>query len=243
MEKKMKKLFLLIPAGLIAASGWFLINTQRAPDQTKPQTEVIVSKSPEQLFTLSQDSLRLIVRHGEGKSIRVLEESVTQLQTLMLRYEKQGLPIQTTEKLIEQYKADSIALSKATQPNLDKLKTLDHKESLGEEKFLLSIDQIGLFELKSAYKKMDKIRLDYLKEPSEALESEYYVQNENVQGMVRELYLDSDIEKPLFDYIDNHKGYFETVASCYKQAGLERVHRLRMNSYAIKTDLQMLPSM
>ncbi len=49
--------------------------------------------------------------------------------------------------------------------------------------------------------------------------------------MVRELYL------------DNHKGYFESVASCYKQAGLERIHRLRNNSYAIKTDLQMLPTL
>lgn len=239
----MKKLFLLIPAGLVAASGLFLYNTQSTPEHNKPQGFEIASKTPEQLFTLSQDSLRLIVRHGDGESIRVLEKSVSELEKMMVRYEKQGLAIQTTEKLITQYKADSIALSKATQPNLGKLKTFDRNEVKREEKFLLSIDQIGLYELKTAYKKMDKIRLDYLKEPTEALETEYRAQNEIVRGMVSELYLDSDIETPLFDYIDNHKGYFESVVSCYKQAGLERIHRLRNNAYAIKTDLQMLPTL
>lgn len=239
----MKKMFLLVPVGLIAATGWLWIDSHSVSDQTKSKGIERASQTPEQLFTLSQDSLRLIVRHGEGKSIPILEESMGELEKMLVQYEHQGLPIQTTEKLIAQYKADSIALSKATQPNLDKLKTFDRNEAKSEEQFLLSINQIGLYELKAASKKMDKIRLDYLKEPSEELENQYRDQSENVRTMIRELYLDSAIEDPLYAYIDNHKGYFETVADSYKKAGLEKVHRLRENSYAIKTDLQMLPTL
>lgn len=61
--------------------------------------------------------------------------------------------------------------------------------------------------------------------------------------MIQELYLDDAIEDPLYAYIDNHKNYFETVSKNYQQAGMERVHRVRQNSYAIKTELQMLPSL
>lgn len=238
----MKKLFLLVPVGLVAGSGWLLYNTESLSDQTQTKQIEIASKTPEQLFSLSQDSLRLIVRHGDGRSIPILEKSVDELEKVLAKYEKQGLAIQATEKLISQYKTDSIALSKATLPNLEKLQMFDHSEESGEEKFLLAINQIGLYELQTAYKKMDKIRLDYLKEPTDDLEIQYRIQNEKVHEMIRELYLDANIEEPLFAYINNHRGYFETVATNYKKAGLERVLRLRENSYAIKTELQMLPN-
>lgn len=239
----MKKIFLLVPVTLAAAGGLLWINSQTPLHQKSSSGIERVSKSPEQLFTLSQDSLRLIVRHGDEKSIAALEASIGELEKMMVNYEHQGLPIEKTEKLILQYKSDSMALSLAAKPSMEKLRTFDREETQQEDKFLLSIDQIGLYELKAAYKKMDKTRLNYLKEPSEELENQYRLQSDNVKEMIRELYLDSVIEDPLYAYIDAHKGYFETVTISYKKAGLDRVHRLRENAYAIKTELQMLPTL
>jgi len=240
----MKKFFLLIPVGLIAASGIMLFNTQNSVDSGSPKEGVvsIQSKTSEQLFTLSQESLREIVRHGEGKSILVLQESVSELESRLPKYEKQGLNVGKLEELIHQYKEDTLALSQTSQPFLEKIKGYDKYEEEREEKFILAIDQIGLYELKTAYKQLSKVRVDYLKEPSPELEKEYRLSAETLTQTIKELYLDSAIEDPLYAYINNHKGYFETVAACYKQTGHQRINRLRQSAYAIKTELQMLPS-
>lgn len=239
----MKKMFLLIPVGLIAAGGLIWIDSQNSVHKETPKRVEVSTKNPEQLFTLSQESLRLIMRHGDKESIPTLQKSVGELEAILIVYEKQGLSIGKAEKLIAQYKEDSEALSQTAQPFLEKLKVYDQYEEEKEEKFLLSIDQIGLYELKTAYKKLTKIRLDYLKEPSSVLEEEYRASAERLTQTIKELYLDSAIEEPLYAYLDNHNRYFETTVMCYKKAGTERVHRLRANSYAIKTELQMLPSL
>lgn len=240
---KMKKKFLLIPAGLVVAGSLVWINSQNSiPAGTQKRVEVS-AKNPEQLFTLSQESLRLIMRHGDKESIPKLQKSVGELEAILVVYEKQGLSIGKAEKLIAQYKEDSAVLSQTAQPFLKKLKVYDQYEEEQEEKFLLSIDQIGLYELKTAYKKLSKIRLDYLKEPSSVLEEEYHVNAEALRQTIKELYLDNAIEEPLYGYLDNHNRYFETTVICYNKAGTERIHRLRANSYAIKTELQMLPSL
>lgn len=240
----MKKMFLLLPVGLVAASGFFLFSSQKSVDPTTAQkVEISVeSKNSEELFTLSQESLREIVRHGEVDSIAVLKESVSELESRLPHYEQQGLNIGKVKKLISQYKEDTMVLSLKAQPFLEKIKGYDTYEKSKEEKFLLAIDQIGLYELKTAYKKLSKIRVDYLKEPSSELAQEYRASSETLTQTIKELYLDSAIEDPLYAYINNHKGYFETLSACYNQSGVQRVNRIRQNSYAIKTELQMLPT-
>ena len=240
----MKKMFLLLPVGLVAASGFFLLSSQNSVDSTTIQkVEIsVASKNSEQLFTLSQDSLREIVRHGDVNSIAVLEESVGELESRLPRYERQGLNVGKVKTLISQYKEDASVLSQTAQPYLEKIKGYDSYEEKKEEKFLIAIDQIGLYELKTTYKQLSKIRVDYLKEPSAELAQEYRTSAETLTQTIKELYLDSAIEDPLYAFINNHKGYFETVAICYNKAGVERVNRLRQNSYAIKTELQMLPT-
>lgn len=240
----MKKMFLLLPVGLVAASGFFLLRSQNSVDYIATQKPeiVVASKNSEQLFTLSQDSLIKIVRHGDADSITVLEESVGELESRLPRYERQGLNVGKVKTLISQYKEDAIVLSQTAQPFLEKIKEYDGYEGKEEEKFLLAIDQIGLYELKTTYKKLSKIRVDYLKEPSDVLAEEYRASAEMLTQTIKELYLDSAIEDPLYAFINNHKGYFETLSTCYNKAGIQRVNRLRQNSYAIKTELQMLPT-
>lgn len=239
----MKKLFLLIPVGLIAASGFMLLSTQSSVQPSTEKALDVTSKTPEQLFSLSQESLSLIVRHGEASAMSTLESSTEALQKAVPKYEKQGLNIDKLERLIVTYREDSRVLSQSARPLSDQLHVYDQYEEEQEAKFLLAIKQIGLYELTTDYRKLCRIRLDYLKEPSSELEKEYRVSAEALKQTVVELYLDDAIEDPLYAYLDNHKNYFETVSKSYQHAGMERIHRLRQNSYAIKTELQMLPSL
>lgn len=239
----MKKIFLFIPIALAVGGGLFWMSSQGFSSQNSVVEETLSSKSPEQLFSLSQESLKLIIRHGDKESTLVLNESVSTLETMLDKYKQQGLNVNKAENLIAQYKEDSRILSDAAQPFLEKLHQYDSEEDRTEAEFLLSIEQIGLRDIQLEYKKLCRLRLDYLKEPSVELEDEYRIHSSALLQIIRELYLDSSIEKPLYAHINNHKGYFETVGMYYKKAGIERVHRLRENSYAIKTELQMLPTM
>ncbi|OHD83623.1 MAG: hypothetical protein A3I60_05295 [Sulfuricurvum sp. RIFCSPLOWO2_02_FULL_43_45] len=239
----MKKMFLLIPVGLIAVGGFMLLSSQSSAQQSIPKAMEVTSKTPEQLFSLSQNSLSLILRHGDNKAISTLESSTEELEKVLPKYEKQGLNVDKLERLIVTYKEDSRVLSQTARPLSDKLHVYDTYEEENEEKFFIAIKQIGLYELKTDYNKLCRIRLDYLKEPSAELEEKYRLGAKALTQMIQELYLDDAIEDPLYAYIDNHKNYFETVSKNYQQAGMERVHRVRQNSYAIKTELQMLPSL
>ncbi len=188
----MKKMFLLLPVGLVAASGFMLFSSQNSVDSTTTQKSEIsvASKNSEQLFTLSQESLREIVRHGEAESIAVLEKSVGELEARLPRYERQGLNVSKVKTLISQYKEDASVLSQTAQPFLEKIKRYDSYEEKEEEKFLLAIDQIGLYELKTTYQKLSKIRVDYLKEPSDELAKEYRASAETLTQTIKELYLE-----------------------------------------------------
>lgn len=239
----MKKLLLLLPVGLIAASGFFLFTTPSITENSKEEKVELSTKSPEQLFSMSQDALSTLLRHGDQEAVSVLDASVVQLKEKLPQYKRQGLNITKVEELVEGYKRDTLALSKAIQPRLAKIKEYDQYEEKSEEKFLVAIEQIGLYELKTDYQKLIRIRQNYLKEPSTQLEDQYHEKLSTLIQTIQELYLDSNIEDPLYAYLNNHKNYFETMVVCYQEAGLERVIRLRNNTYAIKTELQLLPTL
>ena len=85
---------------------------------------------------------------------------MSELESRLPRYKQQGLNIAKVKTLISQYKEDTTVLSQTAQPFLEKIKGYDSYEEEKEEQFLLAIDQIGLYELKTAYKKLSKIRVD-----------------------------------------------------------------------------------
>lgn len=234
----MKKLFLFAPAGLLAATGIALIGLEYSnPDQNGGKSP----KSPEELFTQSQNSLRSIIRHGDKNQVSVLNSTLKNLESSLSVYEKKGLNIDKVEQMIERYANDSLLCAKATEAYAQKIKTSEHYEQQNGEKFNVALEQIGLFELTEANKRLDKKRLDYIKEPTLEHKEEYLNHVSLMKQTIVELYLDSEIEKPLYSYLDNHKGYFETIVSVYDKAGNERVNRIQNDAYAIKTELQMLP--
>jgi len=237
----MKKLLLLIPVGLLAATGIFWANLAHNEEG------VILTKSlpqyPQELFALSEHSLRQVVRYGDEKSLLELKNSLDKLDSSLVKYKERGLLVESTREMIVQYRRDSMDVTKAASPYLKKLDTYNDFERDNEKSFALSLDQIGLYELKTANIKLNQARLEYIKGPSEQTQQAYMEIMSKMKEMVVELYLDSVIEKPLFAYIDNHSNYFKTVVSIYEETGTQRVYRLEEKGYAIKTQLQLLPKL
>jgi hypothetical protein len=240
----MKKFLLLIPIGLLAATGvfWFTTENNIASIQNTPSTAALPHGSQE-LFTDSERSLRQIIRHGDDNSIKRLSSTLDAIKNELSVRQKQGFDVKNIEMLLSKYKQDSTLLSNKFAPYLKQLHQYDQFEETHEKIFLTSIEQIGLYELKTAYAELSKVRTEYIKEPSDKSKMAYETQLDKVNQIITELYLDSAIEKPLFDFLANDKHYFETINTAYNEIGFERIHQLRSTGYAIKTELQLLPTL
>ncbi len=238
----MKKLLFLFPIALAAAAGtWWVSTAHTVPPVQNPSETEILPRGGQALFTLSERSLRQIVRHGEDDSISTLNTSLAAISDELAKRKKDGFTVDTIEKLLAQYRQDSTVLTQNFSPKMRELRLYDSVEQKNEKQFLTAIEQIGLYELKTACSELEKLRTEYIKKPSKESANAYRTQSGKMKNIITELYLDSDIEAPMQAYLENHKLYFETIAGAYEQIGLERIHRLRTNGYAIKTELQLLP--
>lgn len=238
----MKKLLLLIPVGLLATAGLVWTNYDRGVRQniTISSTKAI-TQDPVQLFSLGERSVRQMIRCGDEKLISSFQSYSDALDAALIKYKKLGIETQNAQEMLSQYKQDSKHLTQTASLYSQKLHTYSKFEQNQEKYFLLSLDQIGLYDLKTTFKNLDKARAEYIKEPSPKTQTKYEEFSKDMTQMINELYLDASIEQPLITYIENHTHYFETVVSIYTNAGLESINRLHKNSYTIKAQLELLP--
>lgn len=238
----MKKLLLLIPVGLLAAAGFLWTNYDHTVHQnTATASTKALTKDPAQLFTLGERSVRQMIRDGDEKSISSFQSYSDALDAALITYKKLGIETQSAQEMLSQYKQDSQHLTQTASLYSQKLHTYSKFEQNQEKAFQLSLDQIGLHDLKTTYKNLDKSRAAYIKEPSLKTQVKYEELTKDMTKMIDELYLDESIEQPILSYIENRTHYFETVVSVYTTAGLESINRLHTNSYTIKAQLELLP--
>jgi len=232
----MRKLLLFIPAGLIASAGllWIGVDTYYDTRQTAVTTAKEVL-SGQELFSQSEESLRRIIRHGDPKALPELKHSLVSLSLELSDYKSKNF---STDK-IETFSA----LSERITPHLKSLQQYDTLAQSQEDQFYDSVEQIGLYELKSSVQTLDKLYKNFLKNPTEDEQLKYEAESERIKTIIAELYLDEAIEKPLITYIQNHRNYFEAITTAYRDIGYERIKRIRSNGYAIRTELQLLPSL
>ncbi len=235
----MKKVLLIIPAGVLAATGFFWMNHDR-PLQP-PQAVTISGQDPQSLFSESERSLREIVRKGDSLAIASLDASTNALIQQLDDGRRHGMAVDTVENLLDSYREDTRVLSEKISPYLNALEEYDRFEHQHRETFLTALDQIGLYELKTSFDRLDKTRLEYIKSPSAEQYRSYVSQVSAIRSLIAELYLDAPIEQPLLSYLSNHAHYCETLSTAFNDIGLERIRRLRNNAYAIRTELQLLP--
>lgn len=238
----MKKLLLLIPVGLLAAAGLMWTNYEHNISSKETTAAVeILTQDPVQLFSLGERSVRQMIRDGNEKSISSFQSYNDALDAALIKYKNSGIETQKAQEMLAQYKQDSQHLTQTASLYSQKLQTYSKLEQNQEKAFGLSLDQIGLHDLKTTFSNLEKARLEYIKKPSETAQQKYEKLTNDLTRMINELYLDEDIEKPLLTYIENHTHYFETVVSIYTTAGLESINRLHANSYTIKAQLELLP--
>jgi len=238
----MKKLLLLIPVGLLATAGLVWTNYDHSVRQNSTAiSPKILTKDPVQLFSLGERSVRQMIRYGDEKSISSFQTYSDALDAALIKDRRLGIETQNVEQMLSQYNQDSIHLTQTASMYSQKLHTYSQYEQTQKKAFQLSMDQIGLHELKSTFNNLEKARLEYIKEPSSKTQANYEELTKNMTQMLTELYLDESIEKPLISYIENHTHYFKTVVSIYTTTGLESINRLHANSYTIKAQLELLP--
>jgi small-conductance mechanosensitive channel len=238
----MKKLLLFLPLGVFAATGiyWISYNPQIESTHTVPKT-VTIPDNTQALFSYSEHQFNDIIRHGDTQSITQLNQSLNLLASKLEGYKKQGYDIHELEENFSQFLQDIDNVSSKFSLKLQQLHLYNQTEHAQEEKFLTSIEQIGLYELKKSYNNLDNLRKDFIKEPTKEKKTAYNLEYKNLQNSITELYLDTKIELPLLNYIVNHKNYFDTIVTVYDSVGYEQINRIRSNGYEIKAQLQVLP--
>lgn len=239
----MKKFLLLIPVGLLAAIGVtsFVLDHSYSLAQSISNAKH-TPQGEQELFCECEHSLYQIVRFGDNNAIVSLNKSLESISVKLNEQQEKGFSVGNIKKMLSLYKTDTELLTQKFTPQLEQLHQLKQFEQSHEKNFLISVEQIGLYELKSANANLNKIRKDFIKEPSPETKALYVAQQERIRNIISELYLDTAIEQPLFAYLENHKHYLETIYTAYNEIGYERINRLRANGYAIKTELQLLPS-
>jgi hypothetical protein len=237
----MKKLLLLLPAGLFALSIGTVLTIEYNKSSSSQEVVASVPKAPIDMFTTNESRLYQVLRHGDEKALDALPQSLEALDGFLAIYTKQGMDISQVDALVLQYVQDNIKVIQVAPSYTKTLSTTDAYEHTNKKRFEASLDQIGLYELKATFQALEIARLSYVKKPSTTTGDEYLRLSNEMKTILTQLYLDDSIEDPLFAYINNHKRYFQTITSMYDAIGKESIERLSVNSYTIQTELQLLP--
>jgi len=236
----MKKRFVLITLLLLAGSSMGLVylvsSTERQASAPKSS-----DLDEHALFIQSERSLRQIIRQGNERSANDMTHTLEMLASQLDKRNHEGLNTHSLNQALSDYREDASVIIKGFLPYQHQLHLYDTFESEHEKQFVTSLEQIGFYQLKSAYEGLDKIRLSYIKKPSSDGEKAYHLQEEAIRTIITELYLDTAIEAPLLAFLENHTYYFDTIAKAYTELGYDRINRLRTNAFSIKTELQLLP--
>lgn len=234
----MKKILLSIPIIALAGIGTYYAIIPHLSPPSKIENKVV---NPQILFIASEHELRQFIRHGDTQSIEKLQTSLAAIKTKLNEDRKKGYAVENLLNMLDTYNNDCSILVKTFTPQLAKIRHCDQFEQANKRSFQSTLDQIGLYELKSAYSNLESLRKNYLKEPSNKTKIEYENYHSHIKEIINELYLDASIDTPLYEYLDNHKHYFDLISSAYTTLHYDRINRLHSNAYSIKTELQVLP--
>lgn len=238
-----KRMVWIIPVGLLVGSTiiWMGLNSDTKNNSQTIENQQIAS--PEKLFSQSNHIIWQMVREGNVSESSGFNQKMSQLKKSMDDYNSKGFEVKELSKMLELYHQDGSKLADVCFLKEEQLQRYYEYEQKHEQQFILSLEQIGLPELMNSYKELEKIRQEYYKNPAEELLAGYKKLYSDLYGIITELYLDSDIEDPLFDYLKNHENQLYTIAAVYNETGKERIVRIRDNSYKITTQLQLLPKL
>ncbi|WP_373071854.1 hypothetical protein [Sulfurimonas sp.] len=165
-----------------------------------------------------------------------IESTIDHVQKLDIsQKEKQALQedLQTYAKIIN-------GLYKKLHTKAPNFKKHYKNSAYNQYSFDKKISSIGYRPIIRAWYRLNKIKNRYVKKPDEELEKNFYKNWKIIVDNITELYLDEEIEEPLFAYLDEYKMYFDEISIAYKSVEYENIKRLKPLSYKIKAKMEFL---
>lgn len=130
--------------------------------------------------------------------------------------------------------ADSLQ-KEAPTLNSHYVETIDKLEIFNKK-----ISNIGFYTLITHWRELSSIKNDFVKKPSPTLEKRFENVWNEMTITITELYLDDEVEKFLFNYMNHYKLYFKEINQAYKRANYDNINKLKPLSYKIKAELEIL---
>ncbi len=131
-------------------------------------------------------------------------------------------------------------LYKKLYANAPKFKEHYNSSTYNQYVFQKKILSIGYRPIVKAWYELSKTKSIYIKRPSEELERKFHEKLKFIISNITELYLDEEIEEPLFAYLQNYKMYFNEVSIAYKSVEYINIKKIKPLSYKIKSKLEFL---
>lgn len=106
--------------------------------------------------------------------------------------------------------------------------------------FNKKVASIGYRPIVRAWYELKKITSRYIKRPNKQLEKKFYEKLDLIVKNITELYLDEEIEEPLFAYLQNYKMYFDEISIAYKSVEYENIKKIKPLCYKIKAKMEFI---
>lgn len=207
----------------------------------RAEQRVAEQQSIKELFRQNVRSANGVIKRGEYDGMVLFSDGIGTLQKELKQIDDPALPIKELTQDIEAYSQLVSALSGELQKNAPKMH--EHYSSIvgGVDTFNRKLASIGLRELLRSWKELTRIKHRFVKKPSAKLAKAFNKAWDNVSITITELYLDEEMEEPLFDFLDNYKLQFAEMNRAYKKIGYANVAKIKPLSYKIKMQLELLP--
>jgi hypothetical protein len=227
----MKYFILIFCTALTLQAGFFERDTHRSQLQKRGVFEQ---------FKQNASEANAIVKRGEFDRITGQEAAFARIQA-----EVASLDITAPER--DQLSGDLATygelvhhLGTDLKQNAPKLNAHYEQVLGGLSEFNRRMGSIGLFELLHSWRELSRIKSRFVKKPNARLVKAFDKEWTNITITITELYLDEDMEKPLFDYLDAYKAYFNELSGAYRSVGYAEVAKLKPLTYKIKMQFEMI---
>lgn len=196
------------------------------------------NKNVLEIFREQVSDSNAIIKRGEYDRIAL---NSSDRKNLLQKIEE----LDIESKNIKRLRNDILSYSKILNAIIDNLQQKapdlqQHYQSNIKDlkKFNLRINSIGLYQLSTEWLELSRIKHSFVKKPSNALERKFNDKWNSVVITITELYLDEEMEEPMFEYLNHYKAYFTQLNLAYKSAEYSNVAKLKHLSYKIKAQLE-----
>ncbi|MBU1658198.1 hypothetical protein KKG72_03995 [bacterium] len=191
-------------------------------------------------FRQNVSDANAIIKRGEYEKI---DSYTSEITSIIEQIKYLDIPRENKLKLQEDMIAYSNLINQITQTLKNKAPNLkmNYGNTLeGLQKFNKKIASIGLSELTTQWIELSRIKNHFVKKPNAKLEKEFDNKWNAVVVTITELYLDEEIENPLFNYLNSYKSYFKEISLSYKDVEYSNINKIKPLSYKIKAQLELL---